>query len=152
MKPNHFQVCNCHRSLAKGLILLSGVWAFAAGLSTLSAEPMQGTAESAAAVAKANARQAIEQQVAALPEGQRAQLLELVNQGSEEALAALPGIAGSRSKAIQAARPFGSIEDLLRVPGIGTATLSKILKQGPVPASSSATGSGAGSGSMGMGS
>lgn len=141
MKLNHFELSRSRRNLNGSVGVLTTIWTLIVGISLVRAEPMQGEAGSASA-AKANARQAIEQQVAALPDAQRAQLLDLVNQGKEEALSALPGIGGVRSKAIQAARPFANIEDLLRVPGIGTATLAKILKQGPAPVAPVANGMG----------
>lgn len=117
-----------HRILAG----LAGVVCLASWGPLALAEPMEGDCpKKAAHPDKAEAQQFIEQQIATLPEAQRAQLLQLVNQGTEEALTALPGIAATRSKAIQSARPFESIADLLRVPGIGKATLVRILKYDP---------------------
>lgn len=93
---------------------------------------MEGNStEGKACARRAAGQQVIEQHIAALPETQRAQLLELLNQGSGEALSSISGIGGTRSAAIQAARPFASLSDLLRVPGIGTNTLMKVLKHDP---------------------
>lgn len=83
---------------------------------------------------KPSAQQVVVDQVAALSEEQRVRLLELVNKGGDKELAALPGISATRATAIQAARPYASLVDLLKVPGIGPATLAKILKYDPAAA------------------
>jgi DNA uptake protein ComE-like DNA-binding protein len=131
MNLNHVSLKSSPK-LNRILASLAGVVCLASWGSLALAEPMEGDApQKAARPDKAEAQQAVEQQIAAIPEAQRAQLLQLVNQGSEAALIALPGIAATRSKAIQSARPFSSIADLLRVPGIGKATLVRILKYDP---------------------
>ena len=51
------------------------------------------------------------------------------NQASREALMLLPGIGPARAGAITTERrkkPFGSLEDLDRVPGIGPGTIEKL--------------------------
>lgn len=113
---------------------LIGVVCFFCGMPFASAEPMQGESEpqaAAKACSKLEPQPAIQQLIMALPEAQRAQLLQTLNQGTHDELLALPGIAETRSKAIQTARPFASVEDLLRVPGIGAGILMRILKHDP---------------------
>jgi DNA uptake protein ComE-like DNA-binding protein len=65
---------------------------------------------------------------ASLNQAQVSRLLSLVNHGDIPALVALPGIGPARAAAIQAARPFTAPLDLLKVSGIGEATLAAILK------------------------
>ncbi len=58
-----------------------------------------------------------------------------VNDASEAELAILPGIGPSRARAIAGGRPFGSIEELTRVSGIGPRTVERIRNHahvGPV--------------------
>ena len=52
-----------------------------------------------------------------------------VNAADAQALAELPGVGPSKAEAIVAERsrkPFASVDDLLRVPGIGEATLGRL--------------------------
>ena len=49
-----------------------------------------------------------------------------INTASADVLTALPGIGPSRAAAIIAGRPYESIEDLERVPGIGPSTVEKL--------------------------
>jgi hypothetical protein len=48
------------------------------------------------------------------------------NRASAGALTVLPGIGVARAAAIVAGRPFGSVAELARVPGIGPVTLARI--------------------------
>ncbi len=59
-----------------------------------------------------------------------------VNTAPPAALEAIPGIGRVMAQRIVAHRPYGTVEDLLRVPGIGPATLEKLrpyVKVGTVP-------------------
>jgi competence protein ComEA len=49
-----------------------------------------------------------------------------LNREDERTLQVLPGIGPTRARAILAARPFCKAEELLRVPGIGPATLRRL--------------------------
>lgn len=49
-----------------------------------------------------------------------------VNTATQAELETLPGIGASRAQAIIADRPFASVDDLDRVPGIGQATLDRL--------------------------
>jgi competence protein ComEA len=63
-----------------------------------------------------------------------------LNREDERTLQVLPGIGPSRARAIVAARPFCRAEELLRVPGVGPATLRRLL--GRIAASAPNTGCG----------
>ncbi len=49
-----------------------------------------------------------------------------INTAAEEALITLPGIGPNKAKAIIANRPYTSVEDLERVPGIGAQTIDQL--------------------------
>jgi competence protein ComEA len=49
-----------------------------------------------------------------------------VNTATQEELESLPGVGPKTAQAIIAGRPYASVDDLLRVKGIGPATLAKI--------------------------
>jgi competence protein ComEA len=49
-----------------------------------------------------------------------------LNGEDERTLEVLPGIGPTRARAIVAARPFCKVEELVRVPGIGPATLRRL--------------------------
>lgn len=58
---------------------------------------------------------------------QKTKLLDILNKGDEAALDSLPGIGPSRAKTIVKARPFADPVDLVKVDGIGDATLIEIV-------------------------
>lgn len=49
-----------------------------------------------------------------------------VNAATQEALESLPGIGPAMAKRIIAGRPYSSVDDMLRVKGVGDATLAKL--------------------------
>lgn len=55
-----------------------------------------------------------------------ADLLVNLNTATQEQLETLPGIGASKAAAIIANRPYGSVDDLDRVPGIGSTTLDRL--------------------------
>lgn len=61
---------------------------------------------------------------------QEDKLLGLLNRGSAEELTAISGISATRAQAIVSARPFQKVHDVIRVPGVGDATFSRIVKHG----------------------
>ena len=65
--------------------------------------------------------------VKALTPSQKTKLMDLINAGNDEALQSLPGIGPAKAKAIAKARPFASPVDLVKVDGIGDATLAEIV-------------------------
>ena len=62
-----------------------------------------------------------------LTPAQKTKLLALLNEGDEKALTGLPGIGKTRAAAIQKARPLGDPVELVKVEGIGDATLADIV-------------------------
>jgi Holliday junction resolvasome RuvABC DNA-binding subunit len=58
---------------------------------------------------------------------QKTKLLDLLNKGDAEALQTLPGIGPARAKEIVKSRPFENPVDLVKVDGIGDATLADIV-------------------------
>jgi len=59
-----------------------------------------------------------------------------VNRADARSLDALPGIGAARAAALVQARPFCSLEELVRVPGLGPATrarLAALVEAGPAP-------------------
>ncbi len=64
---------------------------------------------------------------------QKSQVLKLLNEGTEQNLIAIKGIAASRCKSIISARPFNQIEDLVKIRGIGLSTFGNFLDYGKNP-------------------
>jgi hypothetical protein len=56
-------------------------------------------------------------------------LLNLLNAGSPAELTSLPGIGEVKANAIIAGRPFASVQDLDRVPGIGEGIITQLLNE-----------------------
>lgn len=61
---------------------------------------------------------------------QQDKLLALLNQGSEDDLKAINGIAATRAESIINARPFKNVHDIILVPGVGNATFERIMEHG----------------------
>lgn len=59
---------------------------------------------------------------------EKAQVLKLLNEGEEQNLIDVKGIAASRAKSIINARPFSRIEDLVKIRGIGLSTFGSFLE------------------------
>ncbi|WP_395737518.1 ComEA family DNA-binding protein [Prosthecobacter sp.] len=59
---------------------------------------------------------------------QKAQLLNLLNQGDDAALMAIPGIGEVRAAAIKKARPYSGVTDVLGVSGIGEGTFAGMVE------------------------
>lgn len=88
-------------------------------------EPKKAPAKTAAAE-KTPSPEAVAMAKTLTP-AQKSKLMELVNQGDDKALQSLPGIGPARAKAIIQARPFEQPTDLVKVNGIGDATLADII-------------------------
>jgi hypothetical protein len=58
---------------------------------------------------------------------QRYRLLEILNEGNESMLRSLPGIGATRALAIQKARPYIQVIDLLKAEGVGEQSLVDIV-------------------------
>lgn len=65
--------------------------------------------------------------VAELTAAQQSKLLTLLNEGSAQELAVIKGISRTRAAAIEQARPFGSIDEVVLVKGIGKGTMTEIV-------------------------
>jgi hypothetical protein len=57
----------------------------------------------------------------------QADLLNLLNSGSLAELTSLPGIGEVKANAIISGRPFASVQDLDRIPGIGEGIITQLL-------------------------
>lgn len=88
--------------------------------SAQSASPAQENKLSAAQIGA-------KQLVAELTTTQKSKMLTLLNKGTAEDLTVIKGISKTRSAAIEKARPFESIDEVLKVRGIGRATMSEIV-------------------------
>ncbi len=62
-----------------------------------------------------------------LTPSQKTKLLDILNKGDDKALQSLPGIGETRAKSIVKARPFTDAVDLVKINGIGDATLEDIV-------------------------
>lgn len=58
---------------------------------------------------------------------QKFRLLEVLNEGNESMLRSLPGIGATRALAIQKARPYLEVIDLLKAEGVGEQSLVDIV-------------------------
>lgn len=63
-----------------------------------------------------------------LTDAQKAQLLNLLNEGDDAALMAIPGVGEVRAAAIKKARPFAGVTDVLSVSGIGDGTFAGMVE------------------------
>ncbi len=88
--------------------------------------------------------------VAELTTTQKSKVLTLLNEGTPTELAVIKGVSKTRAAAIEKARPFESIDEVILVSGIGKKTISEIVshargltaqKKRSSPASSSKRGS-----------
>lgn len=62
-----------------------------------------------------------------LTPSQRSSLLALLNRGNETMLLEISGIGTTRAAAIQRARPFDDVTDVVKVEGIGPATFAEMV-------------------------
>ena len=80
------------------------------------------------AVPKPPAEQrAAKQQVADLTTTQKSKMLVLLNEGSAKDLSAIRGISSTRAAAIEKARPFKTIDEVVLVRGIGKTTFGEVI-------------------------
>ncbi len=71
-------------------------------------------------------RQAKEK-IADLTTTQKSKMLVLLNEGDTEQLASIKGISTTRANAIEKARPFSSIDEIVLVRGIGETTFAEVI-------------------------
>ena len=87
------------------------------------------TSKDPVAVAKPPAEQvAAKQLVSDLTTTQKSKMLLLLNEGSAKDLSAIRGISGTRAAAIEKARPFKSIDEVILVRGIGKTTFGEVIE------------------------
>ena len=67
------------------------------------------------------------EQVADLTTTQKSKMLILLNEGDTERLAMIKGISTTRASAIEKARPFSSIDEVVLVRGIGESTFGEVI-------------------------
>ncbi len=97
---------------------------------SFSAQAAEAPAKKKAATAEAKVKEPSAEAVAAaktLTPLQKTKLLDVINKGDDKAVESLPGIGPARAKAIMKARPFADPVDLVKVDGIGDATLKEIV-------------------------
>ena len=58
---------------------------------------------------------------------QKSKMLTLLNKGSAKDLSVIKGVSKTRGGAIEKARPFDSIDEVILVKGIGTGTFAEII-------------------------
>lgn len=58
---------------------------------------------------------------------QKSKMLTLLNEGTRQDLSAIKGISETRGTAIEKARPYDSIDEVILVKGIGEGTFSEII-------------------------
>ena len=96
--------------------------------STASKSASKATKEPVA-IAKPPAEQrAAKQQVADLTTTQKSKMLVLLNEGSAKDLSAIRGISSTRAAAIEKARPFKTIDEVVLVRGIGKTTFGEVIE------------------------
>lgn len=93
-----------------------------------------GNSPAPAAQGKSAVQRSAEEVVAQLAPERQSDLLILLNEATEDRLLQIDGIASTRAAAIVAARPIGSITELIEVKGIGLTTLKRILAHNPAAA------------------
>ncbi|WP_395750637.1 ComEA family DNA-binding protein [Prosthecobacter sp.] len=84
------------------------------------------TAPKSKAPAKPSAK--VEAVAKTMTDAQKAQLLNLLNEGDDAALMDVPGIGEVRAAAIKKARPFAGVTDVLSVSGIGEGTFAGMVE------------------------
>lgn len=104
-------------------LLLTG---FAFPLQAAEAPAKKAPAAKAEAKEKAPSAEAVAT-AKTLTAPQKTKLLDILNKGDDKALQSLPGIGDVRAKSIVAARPIADPVDLVKVDGIGDATLAEIV-------------------------
>lgn len=62
-----------------------------------------------------------------LTASRRTKLLNLLNEGDEKALMAIPGIGETRAAAIKKARPFADVTGVMKVEGVGDTTFAEMV-------------------------
>ncbi|WP_395719272.1 hypothetical protein [Prosthecobacter sp.] len=112
----------------KPFITLLSVLALAFAVNAADAPAKKKAAPKKAPVAeetKASAK--VEAIAKTLTAAQRTKLLNLLNEGDEKALLAIPGIGETRAAAIKKARPFADVTGVMKVEGVGDTTFAEMV-------------------------
>jgi len=121
----------------KSLPTLLSLFIFAIISNPVKGEEMTKSPSEKTVSKKASAEEAKLQKAATFAEElsakEKTQVLKLLNDGKEQNLIAIKGIASSRAKLIIDARPFSRIEDLVKIRGIGLSTFGSFLEYGKNP-------------------
>jgi DNA uptake protein ComE-like DNA-binding protein len=80
---------------------------------------------------KSSVQRSAEECAAQLAPERQSDLLILLNEANEARLLTIDGVASTRAAAIMAARPIGSLTDLVGIKGIGLTTFKRILAHDP---------------------
>ncbi len=99
------------------------------GLNLLAADtaPKKKDAKKAPAAEQAKVSPKAEALAKTLTAAQKSKLLALLNEGSQEALTAVPGVGDTRAAAIKKARPYADVTGVLSVDGIGEGTFAEMI-------------------------
>lgn len=62
-----------------------------------------------------------------LTAAQRTKLLNVLNEGDEKSLMAIPGVGETRAAAIKKARPFADVTGVMKVEGVGDTTFAEMV-------------------------
>ena len=93
-----------------------------------SSQNNQNSQKDAPAVSRTPAEQVkAKEKVDDLTTTQKGKMLTLLNEGSETELATIRGISSTRAAAIEKARPFENIEEVVLVRGIGETTFAQVI-------------------------
>ena len=124
MKTEQDPLSPVQRALCSAVALIAGALICA---SSATAAPKKS--ESSKEEPKISAEQAAAKElVSDLTTTQKSKMLDLLNEGEAEELAAISGISETRAKAIIKERPFDSIDEVILVKGIGSATFDNVIE------------------------
>lgn len=107
---------------------LLSILAFGITLNAADAPTRKKSASKKAPVAEeAKPSAKIEAIAKTLTSAQRTKLLNVLNEGDKKALMNLPGIGETRAAAIEKARPFADVADVVKVEGVGETSFAEMV-------------------------
>lgn len=81
----------------------------------------------AATAAEAKPSAKVEAIAKTLTSSQKSKLLDLLNEGDEDALTNIPGVGATRAAAIKKTRPFADVTGVVQVEGVGEGTFAEMV-------------------------
>ena len=75
-------------------------------------------------------KEAAQKLLSSLTTTQKSKLLSLLNEGTDEDLIAIKGIAKTRAASIVKARPFKKVDEVILVEGVGEGTFTNVVAHG----------------------